>query len=67
MTLVLLDTCSYLRLAKRIRPMLGVKFGQKEYVITILPEIEKEVLRSSRLMHNFPWFLNDKEFKRVFK
>ena len=47
--------------------MLGVKFGQKEYVITILPEIEKEVLRSSRLMHNFPWFLNDKEFKRVFK
>ena len=47
--------------------MLGVKFGQKEYVITILPEIEKEVLRSSRLMHNFPRFLNDKEFKRVFK
>lgn len=41
--------------------MLGVKFGQKEYVITILPEIEKEVLRSSRLMHNFPWFLTDKE------
>ena len=47
--------------------MLGVKFGQKEYVIMILSEIEKEVLRSSRLMHNFPWFLNDKEFKRVFK
>lgn len=61
MTLVLLDTCSYLRFAKRIRPMLGIKFGQKEYEITILPEIEKEVLRSSRLKHNFPWFISDKE------
>lgn len=63
MTLVLLDTCTYLRLAKRIRPMLGVKFGQKEYEITILPEIEKEVFHSSRLLHNFPWF-SDKEIAR---
>lgn len=56
MTLVLLDTNAYLRLAKRIKPMLGIKFGQKEYVLTILPEVEQEVRRSARLQNNFPWF-----------
>lgn len=56
MTLVLLDTNAYLRLAKRIRPMLGVKFGQKEYVLTILKITEDEVHRSSRLQFLYPWF-----------
>ena len=28
-TLVLLDTNAYLRLAKRVRPVVGIKFGQK--------------------------------------
>ncbi len=58
MTLVLLDTNAYLRLAKRVRPMLGVKFGQKEYVLTILKITEDEVHKSSRLRHKFPWFDN---------
>ena len=58
MTLVLLDTNAYLRLAKRIKPMLGVKFGQKEYVLTILKDVEDEVHRSARLQFNFPWFSN---------
>lgn len=58
MTLVLLDTNAYLRLAKRIKPMLGVKFGQKEYVLTILKDVEDEVHRSARLKFNFPWFCN---------
>ena len=58
MTLVLLDTNAYLRLAKRIKPMLGVKFGQKEYVLTILKDVEDEVHRSTRLKFNFPWFSN---------
>jgi hypothetical protein len=42
LTLVLLDTNAYLRLAKRIRPMLGMKFGQKEYVLTICRVCLKE-------------------------
>lgn len=58
MTLVLLDTNAYLRLAKRIRPMLGVKFGQKEYVLTILKQVEDEVHASSKLLFNYPWFDN---------
>lgn len=59
MTLVLLDTNAYLRLAKRIRPMLGVKFGQREYVVTILKDVEEEVHRSPALRFKFPWFDDD--------
>lgn len=58
MTLVLLDTNAYLRLAKRVRPMLGVKFGQKEYALTILKITEDEVHRNPRLRHHYPWFDN---------
>lgn len=38
--------------------MLGVKFGQKEYVLTILKITEDEVHKSSKLRHKFPWFDN---------
>ncbi|MHB8744258.1 MAG: hypothetical protein ACYC9L_14190 [Sulfuricaulis sp.] len=56
MTLVLLDTNAYLRLAKRIKPMLGVKFGQKDYVLTVLKDVENEVQKSPRLRFHYPWF-----------
>lgn len=59
MTLVLLDTNTYLRLAKRIRPLLGVKFGQKDYVLTILKDVEDEVHRNRALRSVFPWFDNE--------
>lgn len=59
MTLVLLDTNAYLRLAKRIRPMLGVKFGHKEYVLTILKDVENEVHRNPTLRAKYPWFDGD--------
>ncbi len=58
-TLVLLDTNAYLRLAKRISPLLGVPFGQKGYVLTILAEVEDEVRASGRLRFRFPWFDTD--------
>lgn len=55
-TLLLLDTNAYLRLAKRVRPLLGDRFGQKPYVLTILPDVETEVHRNPRLQFTFPWF-----------
>jgi hypothetical protein len=58
-TLVLLDTNAYLRLAKRIRPLLGEPFGQKGYVLTILADVEDEVRASGRLRYRFPWFDSD--------
>lgn len=56
MTLVLLDTNAYLRLAKRIRPLLGIAFGQKQYVPTVLKQVEDEVRKNPRLKFNYPWF-----------
>lgn len=56
MTLVLLDTNAYLRLAKRVRPAVGVKFGQKGYVLTIHKSVEDEVHRNPRLRTTYPWF-----------
>lgn len=56
MTLVLLDTNVYARLAKRIRPLLGKKFGQNEYVLTVLRDVEDEVHRSPKLKFKYPWF-----------
>lgn len=54
--LVLLDTNAYLRLAKRVRPAVGTKFGQKGYVLTIHRSVEDEVHRNPRLRANYPWF-----------
>jgi hypothetical protein len=56
LTLVLLDTNAYLRLAKRVRPAVGIKFGQKDYVITIHRSVEDEVQRNPRLRATYPWF-----------
>ena len=36
--------------------MLGVPFGQKAYVLTILKDVEEEVYRSAKLRFRFPWF-----------
>jgi hypothetical protein len=58
LTLALLDTNAYLRLAKRIHPLLGIAFGQKQYVLTILKQVEDEVRKNPRLKANYPWFSN---------
>lgn len=59
MTTILLDTNAYLRLAKRIRPVLGCPFGAKKYVLLILREVEKEVLENQTLTFQYPWFTDD--------
>lgn len=41
--------------------MLGVKLGQKEYVLTVLKDVETEVHRSATLRYQYPWF-DIKEF-----
>ena len=58
-TLVLLDTNAYLRLAERVRPLLGVPFGQRRYVLHVLEDVEAEVGRNPRLRFHFPWFKGD--------
>jgi predicted nuclease of predicted toxin-antitoxin system len=55
-TEVLLDTNTYLRLAKRIRPAVGLQFGQVPYVVVILNAVEDEVHRNPKLQFKNPWF-----------
>ncbi len=45
---ILVDTNAYLRLAKTIRPLLFMPFGENEYCLYILPELNEE-LKSHKL------------------
>lgn len=40
---ILVDTNAYLRLAKTVRPLLFVPFGDNEYCLYILPELNEEL------------------------
>ena len=54
-TEVLLDTNTYLRLAKRIRPAVGREFGQVPYVVVILKAVVScSVARDSRCLYMAP-------------
>lgn len=57
---ILVDTNAYLRLAKTIRPLLFVPFGDNEYCLYILPELNEE-LASRKLQSKFPW-VDEEEF-----
>ena len=51
---ILVDTNAYLRLAKTIRPLLFTPFGESEYCLYVIPELNKE-LCGRRLISKFPW------------
>jgi hypothetical protein len=57
---ILVDTNTYLRLAKTIRPLLFKSFGDDEYCLYILPELNQE-LGGNKLQSKFHW-INDEEF-----
>lgn len=57
---ILVDTNTYLRLAKSIRPLLGIAFGPESFCLTIIPELNVE-LASKRLQSKFPW-VHDEEY-----
>ena len=60
-TKVLIDTNVYVRLAKSICPLLCHPFGEADYCLYILPVLEDELERSSRMQEKFPW-INDEEY-----
>ncbi|WP_407829532.1 PIN domain-containing protein [Shewanella algae] len=55
---ILVDTNAYLRLAKTIRPLLFVPFGDDDYCLYILPELNDE-LSNRKLQSKFPWTEED--------
>ncbi len=58
---ILVDTNTYLRLAKTIHPLLAVPFGEPPYCLYIIPELNRE-LSSNRLRNKFPW-IDEPEFQ----
>jgi hypothetical protein len=59
---ILVDTNSYLRLAQTIRPLLFATFGDGEYCLYILPELNDE-LSNRRLKSRFPWVDEDEHIE----
>jgi len=57
---ILVDTNSYLRLAKTVRPLLFVTFGENEYCLYVISELNDE-LSNRRLNSKFPW-VNEEEY-----
>jgi len=55
---ILVDTNAYLRLAKTVHPLLFSPFGDNEYCLYILPELNQE-LTSYRLINKFQWIEED--------
>ena len=58
---ILIDTNTYLRLAQTIRPLLDIAFGDQEYCLYILPDLNDE-LDNHRLATKFPW-IDEREYK----
>jgi len=55
---ILVDTNAYLRLAKTIRPLLFMPFGENEYCLYVLPELNEE-LKNYKLQNTFYWVTED--------
>jgi len=51
---ILVDTNAYLRLAQTINPLLFKPFGEKQYCLYVIPELNSE-LGGRRLISKFPW------------
>ncbi len=58
---ILLDTNTYFRLAKSIHPLLDVVFGEHNYCLYVLKELDDEFNRNKRLKTSFSW-VDEEEF-----
>ena len=56
-TKILVDTCSYFRLAQNIHPLLAVAFGKAGYTLYAHEALTKEFERTARLKTKFDWFI----------
>jgi len=60
---ILVDTNSYLRLAQSVKPLLFVPFGDNEFCLYVIPELNNE-LNQNHLKNKFPW-VDDSEYKNA--
>ncbi|HEX5362180.1 MAG TPA: DNA-binding protein [Fluviicoccus sp.] len=54
-TKILVDSNSYFRLAKSIHPLLFREFGDQQYCLYVLKELDEEYAVNARLKNKFPW------------
>lgn len=51
---ILIDTNTYIRLAQTIKPLLAVPFGDEQYCLYVIPQMDGE-LSGKRLASRFGW------------
>ena len=56
-TKILLDSCSYFRLAQNIHPLLAISFGQSDYTLYVHSALIAEFSRDARLQTKFDWVM----------
>lgn len=57
---ILLDTCSYLRLAELVDPLLDFTFGEDNCCLYVIHEFQKEYDKQPRLQNKFPYMNEDR-------
>lgn len=60
---ILLDSNSYFRLAKSLHPLLDVVFGNDNYCLYVLRELDREYDKSPVLRRKFNWVNDDEYFE----
>ena len=58
---IILDSCSYFRLAQSIRPLLKNQFGNEKHCLGVIKELDDEYEKNPTLKHKFYW-VNQKEY-----
>lgn len=61
-TKILIDSNVYFRLARSIRPLLQVEFGQANYCLYVTKDLQAEYDNNPRLRNSFSW-VNDPEYR----
>jgi len=62
---ILVDTCSYFRLAQSINPLLKKPFCEEKHVLSVIKELNLEYNKNPSLKHTPKFFR--KSFKKLFK
>jgi len=57
---IIVDSCSYFRLAQSIRPLLKTPFGKEKHCLGVIEELDKEYEKNPTLKRKFFW-VNQKE------
>lgn len=58
---IIVDSCSYFRLAQSIRPLLKTPFGKEKHCLGVIKDLDKEYEKNPILKHKFFW-VNQKEY-----